>query len=275
MDNDPPLINLLNNDNQERSIKTNDDINVQTTTSNILNDNNDSPLANQQNLDTGITSTLLLAVFAAISGTSFHFGYASGVLNAPQDVIEAFINETIHRRDNTTNISQSTITLIFSLAVSIFALGGMIGGLFGGFITNRLGRKGGMFLNNVISSIACVLMFLSKLIYSYELLIGGRFLIGLACGYGSSVAPTYINEISPRNLRGTLGASFQLGIVGTLFVSQAISLHSVLGSEDKWHYALGLPIVFSVMQVILLFFVPESPKYLLIKKNNIIDAEKG
>ncbi|CAF2734032.1 unnamed protein product [Rotaria sp. Silwood2] len=242
MDNDPPLINLLNNDNQERSIKTNDDINVQTTTSNILNDNNDSPLANQQNLDTGITSTLLLAVFAAISGTSFHFGYASGV---------------------------------FSLAVSIFALGGMIGGLFGGFITNRLGRKGGMFLNNVISSIACVLMFLSKLIYSYELLIGGRFLIGLACGYGSSVAPTYINEISPRNLRGTLGASFQLGIVGTLFVSQAISLHSVLGSEDKWHYALGLPIVFSVMQVILLFFVPESPKYLLIKKNNIIDAEKG
>ena len=38
---------------------------------------------------------------------------------------------------------------------------------------------------------------------------------------------------------------------------------------------LGLPIVLSVMQVILLFFVPESPKYLLLKKKNEIDAEKG
>ncbi|CAF0825203.1 unnamed protein product [Rotaria sp. Silwood1] len=274
MNNDPPLTNLLDNGNQDRSIKTNDDMNIQTSTSSSLYDNN-PPVENQPKHNTRITGTLLLAVLAAISGTSFHFGYASGVLNAPQDVIEAFINETNHRRDKTANMSQSTITLIFSLAVSIFALGGMIGGLFGGIITNRLGRKGGMYLNNVISSIACICMFLSKPIYSYELLIIGRFLIGLACGYGSSVAPTYINEISPRNLRGTLGASFQLGIVGILFVSQAISLHSILGSEDKWHYALGLPIAFSIMQVILLFFVPESPKYLLIKRNNLIDADKG
>ncbi|CAF0809145.1 unnamed protein product [Rotaria sordida] len=275
MNNDPPLTNLLDSDNQETSIKTNDDRNDPLSASNILNDNDNPPLENRQNHHTGITNTLLLSVIAAISGTSFHFGYASGVLNAPQDVIEAFINETNYRREKTANMSQSIITLIFSLAVSIFAVGGMVGGLFGGYITNRLGRKGGMYLNNIISSIACILMFLSKPVYSYELLIIGRFLIGLACGYGTSVAPTYINEISPRNLRGTLGSSFQLGIVAMLCVSQAISLHAVLGSEDKWHYALGLPIVFSIIQVILLFFVPESPKYLLIKKNNLIDAEKG
>ena len=110
-------------------------------------------------------------------------------------------------------------------------------------------------------------------------------------GYGSSVAPTYINEVSPKHLRGTLGASFQLGIVVILFFSQAISLQPVLGSKDLWHYALGndyfvkkgssrcvllgLPIVFSVIQVLLLFLVPESPKYLLLKKNNSIGAEKG
>jgi hypothetical protein len=81
-----------------------------------------------------------------------------------------------------------------------------------------------------------------------------------------------------------------LGIVVLLFVSQIISLNALLGSADRWNYALGkkfiekmmikiffvgLPIVFSIMQVILLFFVPESPKYLLLKKNNEIDAEKG
>ncbi|CAF5089343.1 unnamed protein product, partial [Rotaria socialis] len=47
----------------------------------------------------------------------------------------------------------------------------MIGGLFGGFITDRFGRKGGMLLNNIVSVLACVLMFISKPIYSYEALI--------------------------------------------------------------------------------------------------------
>ncbi|CAF0758975.1 unnamed protein product [Adineta ricciae] len=247
---------------------------VSTVLPDVQSDNTPSP-EHVSTSDKGMTSTLLLAVLAAISGTSFHFGYASGVINAPQDFIESFINETNHRRDPDTKVSASTVTLIFSLAVSVFALGGMVGGLFGGFITERLGRKGGMYLNTVVSFVACVLMFISKPIHSYEVLIIGRFFLGLACGYGSSVAPTYINEVSPVRLRGTLGASFQLGIVILLFVSQVMSLEQVLGSQDKWHYALSLPIVFSVLQVILLLFVPESPKYLLLKKNSPEDAEKA
>ena len=62
-------------------------------------------------------------------------------------------------------------------------------------------------------------------------------------GYGSSVAPTYINEVSPVSLRGTLGASFQLGIVIILFLSQIISLESVLGGADRWHYALSKDLI--------------------------------
>jgi len=65
------------------------------------------------------------------------------------------------------------------------------------------------------------------------------FIFKFNTGYGSSVTPTYINEVSPISLRGTLGASFQLGIVLLLFVSQVISLDSVLGSANNWHYALG------------------------------------
>lgn len=43
-------------------------------------------------------------------------------------------------------------------------------------------RKGGMFLNNIVSACACALMFISKPVHSYELLIAGRFLLGLSCG---------------------------------------------------------------------------------------------
>ncbi len=47
---------------------------------------------------------------------------------------------------------------------------------------NLLYRKGGMYVNNIISSTGCILMFISKPVYSYELIIIGRFLIGLSCG---------------------------------------------------------------------------------------------
>jgi SP family facilitated glucose transporter-like MFS transporter 9 len=54
------------------------------------------------------------------------------------------------------------------------------------------------------------------------------------------VAPTYINEVSPRHLRGTLGGAFQLGLVIVVFLAQIISLHVVLGSATRWNYALGI-----------------------------------
>ncbi|CAF1646166.1 unnamed protein product, partial [Didymodactylos carnosus] len=93
-------------------------------------------------------------------------------------------------------------------------------------------------------------------------------------GYGSSVAPTYINEITPRRLRGTFGTTFQLGVVVILFLSQIITLEHILGGYNTWHYALGLTIVFSIAQVIMLCFVPESPKYLLLMKGDTNKAEK-
>ena len=58
-------------------------------------------------------------------------------------------------------------------------------------------------------------------------------------GYGSSVAPTYINEVSPIKYRGTLGVAFQLGVVITLFLSQIISLQEILGGANYWNYAFG------------------------------------
>ncbi|CAF4812035.1 unnamed protein product, partial [Rotaria socialis] len=79
MSNDPPLSSLLDNDNQEILNKTDNEVNIRPNTLDNLNENNNLASDNQQHLDRGITSTLLLAVIAAISGTSFHFGYASGV----------------------------------------------------------------------------------------------------------------------------------------------------------------------------------------------------
>ena len=73
-------------------------------------------------------------------------------------------------------------TFMYAMAVSIFAIGGMCGGFIGGWIANKFGRKGGLLVNNLVGIIAALAMAFSKHVTSYELLILGRFLIGVNCG---------------------------------------------------------------------------------------------
>ena len=73
-------------------------------------------------------------------------------------------------------------TFMYAMAVSIFAIGGMCGGFIGGWVANKFGRKGGLLVNNIIGIIAATAMAFSKYVTSYELLILGRFLIGVNCG---------------------------------------------------------------------------------------------
>ena len=73
-------------------------------------------------------------------------------------------------------------TFMYAIAVSIFAIGGMCGGFIGGWIANRFGRKGGLLINNFVGIIAATAMVFSKYVTSYELLIVGRYLIGVNCG---------------------------------------------------------------------------------------------
>lgn len=69
----------------------------------------------------------------------FQFGYNTGVINAPQSVIENFIGDCWKTRYHS-NIDNSKQDLIWSIAVSIFAIGGMIGGFCGGSVGNKFGR---------------------------------------------------------------------------------------------------------------------------------------
>ena len=80
------------------------------------------------------------------------------------------------------------------MAVSIFAIGGMCGGFIGGWIANKFGRKGGLLVNNLVGIIAALAMAFSKHVTSYELLILGRFLIGVNCGKRILVSSCHRNK---------------------------------------------------------------------------------
>ncbi|XP_058465100.1 glucose transporter type 1 isoform X4 [Malaya genurostris] len=224
-------------------------------------------------LEQGLTFFLTYAIFAAVLGM-LQFGYNTGVINAPEVNIENFMKDVYKDRYGE-DISEEFIQQLYSVAVSIFAIGGMLGGFSGGWMANRFGRKGGLLLNNVLGISGACLMGFTKMSHSYEILFLGRFIIGVNCGLNTSLVPMYISEIAPLNLRGGLGTVNQLAVTVGLLLSQVLGIEQILGTNDGWPVLLGLAICPAVLQLLLLPICPESPRYLLITKQWEEEARKA
>ncbi|XP_053715167.1 solute carrier family 2, facilitated glucose transporter member 4-like isoform X1 [Synchiropus splendidus] len=220
-----------------------------------------------------VTGTLALSVFTAVLG-SLEFGYNIGVINAPQKIIEQDYNSTwVHRYGEP--IPPGVLTSLWSLSVAIFSIGGMISSFCVGFVSEWLGRRKAMLINNLLAFIGGSLMGMSKLCRSFEMMILGRFVIGAYCGLASGLTPMYVGEISPTSLRGALGTLHQLAIVTGILFAQVLGLESLLGSEELWPVLLGLTVVPTVLQMALLPFCPESPRFLYIVRCQDRHARSG
>ncbi|XP_030763243.1 glucose transporter type 1 isoform X2 [Sitophilus oryzae] len=215
-------------------------------------------------LEQGLTAFLSYAIFAAVLGM-LQFGYNTGVINAPQSNIEYFIKD-VYKSRYAEDLPEEIVKTLYSVAVSIFAIGGMIGGFGGGIVANKFGRKGGLLLNNILGVAGGCLMWCTKVANSYEMLFFGRFIMGVNCGLNTSLVPMYISEISPLNLRGGLGTINQLAVTVGLLISQVLGIEQILGTSEGWPLLLGLAVVPALMQLLLLPVCPESPRYLLITK---------
>ena len=87
-----------------------------------------------------------------------------------------------------------------------------------------------------------------------------------AAGLNTSLVPMYISEIAPLNLRGGLGTVNQLAVTVGLLTGQVLGVDYLLGTDDGWPYLLGIAVFPSILQLLLLPWCPESPRYLLITK---------
>ncbi|KAG9346340.1 hypothetical protein JZ751_006651 [Albula glossodonta] len=220
-----------------------------------------------------VTGTLALSVFTAVLG-SLAFGYNIGVINAPQKIIEQDYNATWMQRYSQP-IPPATLTSLWSLSVAIFSVGGMLSSFCVGFISEWLGRRKAMLINNLTAFIGGGMMGMAKLCQSFEMIILGRFIIGAYCGLASGLVPMYVGEIAPTSLRGALGTLHQLAIVTGILIAQILGLESILGSEELWPVLLGVTVLPTVLQMALLPFCPESPRYLYIIRCQEHHAKSG
>lgn len=155
--------------------------------------------------------------------------------------------------------------------VAIALIGTIMGAISAGKPADFFGRK------RVLMVIA-VLFLLSALgtalAQSWAGILIYRFLGGLAVGASSVIGPMYIAEIAPANKRGRLVALFQLNVVtGILIAFLSNYIIALIAADTSWRWMLGVMTVPAGIYFGLLFLIPETPRWLMIKKEKARAAD--
>jgi sugar porter (SP) family MFS transporter len=153
-------------------------------------------------------------------------------------------------------------TFIMSMAL----WGTVLGAILGSFPTNLWGRKKTLLMIGILFGLSALGTAFASGPYMFSFF---RFIGGIGVGISSVAAPTYLSEISPADKRGQLVARYQFMIVFgilTAFISNYL-LKGFAGGND-WRFMLGVMALPAIAYTIMVFFIPESPRWLVVKKND-------
>lgn len=203
-----------------------------------------------------------LAVVAAVGG--FLFGYDTAVISGTIDVVgHQFSLDALQKG---WYVGCALIGSIFGVAVA-----GMIG--------DYLGRKKAMVLSAVLFTVSAVGCAVSA---SFSELVAYRIAGGIGIGIVSIISPLYISEVSVPEYRGRLVSMYQLAVtVG--FLGAYIANYALLGFEhtaalsgnglvatifgtESWRGMLGMETLPAALFLVIIFFIPESPRWLVLKR---------
>ncbi|NWV11147.1 GTR9 protein, partial [Ptilonorhynchus violaceus] len=230
-----------------------------------------------------LTFPLLSVTLLVSFGSSMLYGYNLAVVNSPAEHIKAFYNATWSQRYGH-GLAPGPLTLLYSLTVSIFALGGLVGSLLVGVLVERYGRNGALSRSALLVLLAGGFMGFSRELGSPEMVIIGRSITGLhsgRCSLGcTQPLPHGSIPYSPfpggrRRLHIPTGSVKDIFICLGVFSAQVLGLPELLGKDRFWPLFLSVVVVPASLQLLLLHCFPESPRYLLIERNDICGATKA
>ncbi|HZZ75654.1 MAG TPA: sugar porter family MFS transporter, partial [Puia sp.] len=157
------------------------------------------------------------------------------------------------------------------LTVSIALIGTVIGALLGAIPSDRLGRKKTLYL---IAALYLISSLGTSLSTNWLVFLMFRFLGGLGVGASSVTAPIFISEISPADRRGKLVGLFQFNVVFGIVVSYCSNYLIGLSGLHSWRWMLGIQALPSAVFLLILRFVPESPRWLITKRGKVEEARE-
>lgn len=138
-----------------------------------------------------------------------------------------------------------------SILIGILPIGAILGVVITKFLITRYRRLTGIYIFTFVNIGAMVLVNIT----TFGTLIAGRFIEGICVGYYTTIAPIYLKEIAPKELRRMLGLFFSFGkIIGVLFVIILELIFDAAPFDISWRIILSMTGVFSALQAILIFF---------------------
>lgn len=183
---------------------------------------------------------LLVASVAALGGLLF--GYDTGVISGAI----LFITKDF---DLPTRLQEFTISVVL--------IGCIAGAAAAGWMADRIGRRWTLFVAGVVFFCGAIV---SALAPNESALLFGRLVVGIGIGFSSVVAPLYISEVAPANVRGALVSLYQFAI--TVGILSAYIVDYALAGAGQWRWMLGLAVIPSAILMGGMFGMPESPRYL-------------
>ena len=204
---------------------------------------------------------IFLSVVAALGG--FLFGYDTAVISGTiAQVSQLFQLDALQQ----------------GWYVGCALIGSIVGVLFAGILSDKLGRKLTMVISAVLFSTSALGCAISA---DFTQLVIYRIIGGVGIGVVSIVSPLYISEVSVAQYRGRLVFLYQLavtvGFLGAYLVNYQLLGYAQSGSQlsidwlnkifvtEVWRGMLGMEMLPAVLFFIIIFFIPESPRWLIVK----------
>ena len=190
-----------------------------------------------------IRTVFIWSIIVALGG--FLFGFDTAVISGVEQQVQELF-------------SLSSFMHGFTIASAL--IGTVIGALIAGRPADRFGRKPVLLIIAIlyfISAIGCAAA------NNVTTLIIFRFIGGIGVGGSSVVAPMYISEISPAHVRGRMTALFQFNVISGILIAYVSNYLLRNVGAEPWRWMLGIEGAPAFLYFVLLFFIPESPRYLI------------
>jgi len=200
------------------------------------------------------TKIVKISLIAALAG--FLFGFDTVVISGADQKLQALWN------------SSDGFHGIVVMGMALW--GTVVGAIFGGIPTNKIGRKNTLIWIGILYSVSAIGSAFSNDPLTFAFF---RFLGGLGVGASTIAAPAYISEIAPAKNRGSLVGLYQFMLVfGILIAFISNYLLSGIGEND-WRWMVGVEAFPALLYAALIFVVPKSPRW-LVTKNRTEEAKK-